>query len=199
MKTKSIACTCFLLAAGSPLFAGEYVAPASASASAPAPTYESYNWFLGGGGEYLFDAEEDYWNAHVGFRFSDVSSIFLEVGWVGNESQNSTADFDVDIVPITLNYKYQGNFSGSLGWYIGVGAGAAFVDINLDSPATGEVQDDEWSFTFQAFTGLVYEFSPSFEMYLGVRYLWVDESELFGFDVDTVDDVSLGLGMRFNF
>jgi opacity protein-like surface antigen len=194
MSKKTIVSTCFLLAAtASPTFAGE-----PAPAPAPAPVYDTYRWFVGGGGEYFFDAEQDYWNGHIGYKFSDVSSIFLEVGWLGNESSNSIVNFDLDIVPVTINYKYQAKFSENLGWYIGAGLGASNVDIHIDAPA-GSVSDDEWAFTAQAFTGLVYEFSPRFEMYLGARYLWADDSELLGFETETVDDVSVGLGMRFNF
>ena len=163
-----------------------------------APTDDFKCWFLGGGGEYLFEAEEAYWNAHIGYNFSEVSSIFVEVGWAGTDSSNAFADIDVDVVPITLNYKYQGRFSENLGWYFGVGAGAANADIEFNSGA-GLASADNWGWTVQAFTGLVYEFSPSFEMYLGARYIWVDDTEIFNFDVDTLDDFSLGLGMRFSF
>ncbi len=190
MNRKPItACTCLLLATASSVFAGGYT-----PAPAPAPTYETYKWFVGGGGEYLFDSEEDYWNGHIGYKFNDVSSIFLEVGWLGNESSRAGVDVDLDVVPVTINYKYQANLSGNLGWYIGAGLGASNVDLNV-----GAASDDEWAFTAQVFTGLVYEFTPRFEMYLGLRYLWVDDTELFGVDTETVDDLGIGLGMRFNF
>lgn len=196
MKTLVNAC-CLIAICNTPLLAGEYT-PAPSPGPAPAPTYDSYNWFLGGGGEWLFDAEEDYWNAHIGYNFNEASSIFLEVGWAGNESSNSFADIDVDIVPITLNYKYEWAFSENFGWYFGVGAGAANVDISFDSAAVSG-STDEWGFTAQAFTGLVFEFSPSFEMYLGLRYIWVDDTDIFNVDVETMDDLSVGLGMRFSF
>jgi hypothetical protein len=83
MNTKSIACACFLVASGSQLFAGTYVAPAPAPA--PAPTYDENHWFIGGGGEYFFDLEEAYWNGHIGYKFNETSSIFLEAGWVGDD------------------------------------------------------------------------------------------------------------------
>jgi hypothetical protein len=51
----------------------------------------------------------------------------------------------------------------------------------------------------QAFTGLIYEFTPAFEAYLGLRYLWIDDSEIGGVDVDDLDDFGVGLGLRFNF
>lgn len=194
MSKKTIAYTCLLLATGSPLFAGE-----PAPAPAPAPTYDNYRWFVGGGGEYFFDVEEDYWNGHIGYKFTDTSSIFLEVGWLGDESSSEFLDIDVDIVPVTINYKYQANFCENFGWYAGVGVGASNIDVHIDDSVFGSGSDDEWVFTAQAFAGLVYEFSPRFEAYLGARYLWADDAELFGADTETVDDVSLGLGLRFNF
>ncbi|MES2922081.1 MAG: outer membrane beta-barrel protein [Verrucomicrobiota bacterium] len=190
---KALPNTLCLIAICSPLYAGEYT-PGPAPAPAPMTTYESYNWFLGGGGEYLLDSEEDYWNAHFGYKFSEVSAIFLEVGWAGNETSERALHLDLDIVPITLNYKYTWAFSENFGWYFGVGAGAASVDISANDESK-----DEWGFTAQAFTGMVFEFSPSFEMYLGLRYIWIDDTEIFNREVETLDDVSVGLGLRFNF
>lgn len=198
MNKKTIACACILVASGSPLFAGTYSAPAPSS-PAPAPIYDDSRWYLGGGGEYFFDSEEVYWNGHIGYKFGDASSIFLEGGWIGEDYDDGFADVDVDIVPITLNYKYQRMFAQNLGWYIGVGAGAANLDVSVDFGGGNKFDDDNWAFAAQAFTGLVFEFTPSFEAYLGVRYLWIDETEVFGADIEGTDDVSIGLGLRFNF
>jgi hypothetical protein len=45
----------------------------------------------------------------------------------------------------------------------------------------------------------VYEFSPTFEIYGGVRYLWFDDVNLAGANIDDFDDYSVGAGIRFNF
>jgi len=195
--------TCCAIALISPLCAGDYT-----PAPAPAPaTYESYGWFLGGGGDYMLDAEEAYWNGHIGYNLSDVSSIFLEVGWMGEDEDVSVdigvtapnivdLEVDIDIVPVSLNYKYEWALSDQLSWYLGVGLGAANIDVEVEDFGS----DDEWTFMAQAFTGLVYEFTPAFEGYLGVRYMWFDEPD-FGDDVDldNFDDFGVGAGLRFNF
>lgn len=177
----------------SPLFAGD-----TTPAPAPAASYESC-WFLGGGGDYLLDSEETYWNGHIGYNLSDASSLFLEVGWVGDDEDFSVGniDFNVDIVPVTFNYQYEWALCDQLSWYLGVGAGAASIDVD----AGDFWSDDQWSFMAQAFTGLVYEFTPSVEGYLGVRYMWFDEPDFNegGADLNDFDDFGVGAGLRFNF
>ena len=110
----------------SPLFAGDTT---PAPAPAPAASYESC-WFLGGGGDYLLDSEETYWNGHIGYNLSDASSLFLEVGWVGDDEDFSVGNIDfnvdIDIVPFTFNYQYEWALCDQLSWYLGVGAGLRF-------------------------------------------------------------------------
>lgn len=204
---KTILCTCCALALVSPLNAGEYT---PAPAPAPTPSYESYCWFIGGGGDYMFDSEEILWNGHLGYNLSEASSIFLEVGWIGEDDDitvevpgfvnetpvtiSETIDYDIDIVPVTLNYKYEWALGDKLSWYLGAGLGAGYIDIDA-----GGFSDDEWVLMAQGFTGLVYEFTPAFEGYLGVRYMWFDEPDFGGADLDDFDDWGAGLGIRFNF
>jgi len=199
---------CFAIALISPLWAGGYT---PAQSTAPATSYESYCWFLGGGGDYMFDSEEMFWNGHIGYNLSEASSIFLEAGWMGEEDEftieyliGETApilvtediDIDIDIVPVTLNYKYEWALGDRLSWYLGAGLGAANIDVEVEDFGS----DDEWTFMAQAFTGLVYEFTPAFEGYLGVRYMWLDEPD-FGedADLDSFDDIGAGVGLRLNF
>jgi opacity protein-like surface antigen len=202
---KTILNTCLAAALISPLFAGD---TAPASSAAVSPSYESYSWFLGGGGDYMFDSEEVLWNAHLGYNLDEASSIFLEVGWMG-EDEDVTVEYldgsvlvtedieiDIDIIPVSLNYKYEWAIGNNLSWYLGVGLGAANIDVEIE----GFGSDDEWTFMAQAFTGLVYQFTPAFEGYLGVRYMWFDEPD-FGDDgdLDSFDDYGVGAGLRFNF
>jgi len=84
---------------------------------------------------------------HVGMerQIDDVSShaIFLEVGYanadgsgtaksqasIGNP-QTKNFDVDTDIIPVTINYKYERSITDKLDWYIGAGVGLAFVDTD---------------------------------------------------------------------
>ena len=158
---------------------------------------ESPHWFIGGGVDYLIDAEEPFYNGHLGYDFGNGSSLFLESGWVGQEETTIfpvLANIDIDVVPVTFNYKYQYDFTERFGFYAGLGAGASNVDVNV-----GVVSDDDWVFTAQAFAGLVYNVSSNFEIYAGARYVWLDDVSLFGANVDDLDDVGVGGGVRFNF
>ncbi|QJE94253.1 outer membrane protein [Luteolibacter luteus] len=158
---------------------------------------ETPHWILGGGVDYLVDAEEAFYNGHFGYDFGNGSALYIESGWTGEEETTVfpvLANIDVDIVPVTLNYKYQYNFTERLGFYVGGGLGASNVDVNV-----GALGDDEWVFTAQAFAGLVYNVSSSFEIYAGARYIWMDDVSLFGTNIDDLDDVGVGGGIRFNF
>jgi opacity protein-like surface antigen len=177
--------TCCALALITPLYADNY-APAS---------YESCGWFLGGGGDYMLDSEEVFWNGHIGYNLSDASSLFIEAGWMGEDEDILGFDVSVDIVPVSLNYQYEWALGDCLSWYLGGGIGMGNVDVEVK----GVAADDDWEFMAQAFTGLIYEFTPAFEAYLGLRYLWIDDSEIGGVDVDDLDDFGVGLGLRFNF
>ncbi len=193
---------CCLAVVASPAFAGE-AAPAVAKATPP--PHSPSNWFIGAGADYLFDADEDYWNGHIGYNFDAANSIFLEVGWIGAKEDYNyghrcfkiVPQVDVDIIPVTINYKYEWGLTENLSWYIGGGIGFAYADIDVDAHGFApDLSDSEWRFMAQAFTGLVYEFTPSFEMYLGFRYMWIDEYDLIG---DDLDDFTIGTGIRATF
>jgi opacity protein-like surface antigen len=195
MNTRT-AVTLALLAAPSVMLAGEAEYTNTTTTTSAPPSYSSdhVGWYLGGGVDYLFDAEEPFYNGHLGYDFGGGHSLFLESGWLGTEEFVFPFNVDIDIVPITLNYKYEYMFNERFGLYAGLGAGASNVDVNV-----GFVSDDDWTLTAQAFAGLVYNVSENFEIYGGARYLWIDDPDLFGATFDKFDDVSAGVGVRFNF
>jgi opacity protein-like surface antigen len=200
----------WLTLAGS-LVAGE---PAStAVATGLAPTHTSCGWFLGGGAEYLLDAEEGFYSGHLGYDFGNGHSIFAEIGWTETEEDLVApggvgivaGGVDVELMPVTLNYKYQYALTGSLGFYAGVGLGATYADMELGAAGAAvfggpfAVSESDWIFTAQAFVGLVYNVSETFEIYGGVRYIWIDDSTIAGASVDDLDDFGVGIGVRFKF
>lgn len=191
---KNIIRTCCALALITPLCAGDHT---PAPSTAPTTTsYDSTCWFLGGGADYMFDSEEVFWNGHIGYNLSEASALFIEAGWIGEDEDFGNTNISIDVVPVTLNYKYEWALGDQLSWYLGAGLGAANIDVDVEDFGS----EDEWSFMAQAFTGLVYEFTPAFEAYLGVRYMWFDEPDFGGSgDLDDFDDWGVGLGLRFNF
>jgi hypothetical protein len=194
MNTKTALTVALALAAPSAVMAGEAEMTNTTMTSAPMAPPQHMGWYLGGGVDYMIDAEEPFFNGHLGYDFGNGSSLFLESGWMGEEEFIFPLNIDVDIVPITLNYKYEHMFTDRFGLYAGVGAGSSLVDISA-----GLVSDDDWVFTAQAFAGLVYNVSDNFEIYAGGRYMWMDDVSIFGANIDDLDDVGVGAGIRFNF
>jgi opacity protein-like surface antigen len=198
MKTIQSLAVTSVLAFPCLLQAGEVEATNTTSYQ-PMPSYSQHRgWYLGGGVDYLIDAEEPFYNGHLGYDFGNGSSLFLESGWLGVEEEPSFLfpflAADVDVVPVTLNYKHEFMFTDAFGLYVGLGAGASGVDVSA-----GFLEDDDWVFTAQAFAGLVYNATPNFEIYAGARYMWLDDVSLFGANIDDLDDVGVGAGIRFNF
>ncbi len=198
---KKIINACFTLALISPLYAGDY-ATSPGPAPSDAPSYGSTSWFVGGGVDYMFDElEELYWYGKVGCKLSPQSALFLEAGWIGSEEdvsfQGVNVSLDLDIVPVTLNYSYEFAFTDKLSMYLGGGLGAAYNELEASASGFGtsvSVSQDEWVFMMQGFSGLIYEFTPAFEGYVGMRYMWLDDP--FGV---ALDDWGVGAGVRFNF
>jgi opacity protein-like surface antigen len=198
MKYQTILASTLGLLSASSLWAGEVAATTTHTQATYSPPFtEHLGWFLGGGVDYMLDAEEAYYNGHVGYDFGNGSSLLLEAGWLGEDEDPSFLlpfAADVDIVPVTLNFKHEFMFTDKFGFYLGVGAGGANVDVSM-----GAFGGDEWVLTAQAFAGLVYNVTPNFEIYAGARYLWMDDVDFAGASLDDLDDVGLGAGIRFNF
>ena len=191
---------------------------AKAPAPIPAPAC-GWNWFAGGSVGYLVDMDTEMYTLHVGMEHKCAGSqgshaIYLEGGYAKADGfglaeyrgsstplDDHKFDVDTDIVPLTLNYKYENVLAGSLNWYIGAGAGVAFVDAShngSDWNGTHDIADQfsDAEFFGQIFGGLVYNISESFELFSGVRYIYMNDDK----DFDTYgDDFMVELGARFNF
>ena len=181
---------------------------------APAPAPALWTWFAGGSVGYLTDMDTEMYTLHVGMerQIDDVSShaIFLEVGYANPDgygfgtkggSADTRFDVDADIIPVTINYKYERSITDKLDWYIGAGVGLAFVDTdhsyknhNSWSDVKNNISDAE--FYGQIFTGLVYNVSDEFEIFGGARYIYMNDDD----DFNTYgDDWMFELGARWNF
>ncbi len=169
----------------------------------PAPSC-LWTWFAGGSVSYVDgdwgsqDWEEPMYTLHVGVERkcpgqSCSHAFYLEVGYTElDESWNVPytsgasvyGDFSksAEVIPITLNYKYECQLTDKLNWYVGAGAGIALVDAETTQPSNtaGIIGADKWSDDDTAlyahiFAGLVYNICDSFEVFGGARYIYMDD------------------------
>lgn len=191
-------------------------------------------WFAGASGGYLLDNESGMVHGHIGidlpWKFAGFNhALFAEVGWTecGDDFELvrksippkdkkkklktgasmaynvSEIDTDLEIIPITLNWKLERMIASRLSAYLGAGAGVAVVDIEA-SGAGLNGSDDDVVFFGQVFAGLVYQVTDNFELYGGVRGIYMDEPDLSvrGVDLDghaLETDLLLEGGGRVNF
>lgn len=133
---------------------------------------------------------------------SDFESYFYEYG---------RACFDLEVIPVTLNYKLEKPITQSLNGYLGIGAGVAFIDAEAKIGNMKD-SDDDVVFYGQLFAGVLYNVNPSFELFAGARLIYFDEPSFNLFntnvDIDDIDDagyevhntdVLLEAGARINF
>jgi len=188
----------------------------------PPPAPCLWTWFAGGSvGHVTGDWDEEIYTLHLGTEYKCPTSnsshaFFLEVGYTEKEesygygSDSITApvsdslDVEMEIIPITLNYKYESSLSEKLNWYIGAGAGVALVDAKVDVPFGGSESIDDTTFYAHVFVGLTYNVSESFELFAGAKYIFMDDPDFFTGslleDDFTLDEgIQIELGARFNF
>jgi opacity protein-like surface antigen len=230
MKTKAIQWL------AGPLLVISAQAGIETSTTSPVSGEGLWEWFVGGSAGYLTDLEEGMYGLQFGMEYQNPGdkgshAIFLEVGFteddasysdvpapgiVGGRTEN--AEIDLNIIPITLNYMYQAPITDRLGFYVGLGLGVAILDSSYDwswsqvvappGPWSGGGSDDETDVRFygDVFAGLSYDVSDSFEIFTGVRYIFMDETER-EIDVTGASDYTKGingdvlieLGMRYRF
>lgn len=186
----------------------------------PPPPTCLWTWFAGGSVGHLDDWDEEMYTLHFGAERKcqgDQCShaLYLEVGYtegddvVGVSSVPGGApsafyDLEAEIIPITFNYKYECVLTDNLNWYVGAGAGIALVDVEVAS-GNSSMDYDDTVFYGHIFAGLVYNFSESFEMFGGVRYILMDDPDVSGGggmidpEVTLDEDFMFELGARFNF
>ena len=230
MKTKTFACLAGLA------LATAAQAGTPATEMAPAPESGLWQWFVGGSVGYLTDLEEAMYGLQVGMEYQTPGAqashaIYLEVGYTQDDASfrdvppagitggiSRYASLDLDIIPITLNYKYQAAFTARLNGYIGLGVGVAILDSSLDwswsqavlppnNTGSGSDDDSEVVFYSQVFAGVAYDVTDSFEIFAGVRYILMDNEDLnadirdesIGYEAGIDGDVLVELGMRYRF
>ena len=177
----------------------------------PAPQASLWSWFIGGSAGYLVDAEEGYYAGQIGVDTPwEVGgfniAMYAEVGYTQADNRDGARFYnvDTDVVPVTFNMKFERPLSGNLNGYLGFNLGGASLDIHANpyaGAAAGSptLSDNAWVFTASAFGGLVYNVSPAFEVFGGVRWIYMDDTNIRSVHVELHDDVLFEGGLRFNF
>jgi len=193
--------------------AGEDYSAKGAKVVIPAPAPCLWTWFAGGSAGYIAgDWDEEIYTLHVGaeLKCPDAAcshAFYLEVGYTEKDRKFHYFDSsresrergyaNLEIIPITLNYKYECALTDQLNWYAGAGAGIALVDYEI-TDGTGRHSDDDTAFYAHVFAGLVYNVSESFEVFGGLRFIFMDD--VFGGLQSPIDEeLHYELGARFNF
>ena len=188
----------------------------------PPPPSCLWTWFAGGSaGEIDGDWDEEIYTLHVGVERKCPGeacshAFFLEVGWTEKDTRYhgiigdypTDIKFECEVIPITLNYKYECQLSNKLNWYVGAGAGVALTDCKASitrRTTSASNSEDETVFYAHVFAGLVYNVNESLEVYGGVRHVFMDDPDFFSvgkalgekFEID--GGIHYELGVRYNF
>ena len=165
----------------------------------------------GGSNHYdISDFDFDMYTLHVGrdlgmqFLGCDLAA-YLEVGFLTGDASlrfsefdssdnliSATTGIDVDIIPITFNLKAERVLFANIKGYISAGIGYAFTRTKF----LGET-DNDGGFFAQASMGLGYDINENWEIYGGARYLWLDQLDIAGSEID--NNVGYEIGLRYNF
>ena len=141
-------------------------------------------------------------------RSIDVGELGEALQFLANQyGPYATTSYDLDIVPITLNVKFERALTGNLNAYLGGGIGAALVDLELDGRVTNgpsaSLSDSTWVFVGQVFAGLSYNVTPAFSVYGGARWIYMSDADLSDGGGDATlelgSDCLLELGARYKF
>ncbi len=202
---------------------------------APIAALCDWSWFAGGSVGVIDgdDWDEDIYTLHIGKERKCAGdkcsqAIYLEVGFTDSDfrevtvepliivdqdlgTELTTSTTDIEIIPITLNYKYECELSDKVNWYAGAGAGIALVDVDtkssaqqfdgsggpIGSPSSSSDSDDDTAFYGHIFAGLVYNVSDTIEVFGGARYIFMDD--VLGGESLLDEEVHYELGARYNF
>lgn len=163
------------------------LAAVAAASAAAAPS-------LGVAAGYLIDGKESFISARLGFDVAQsptaTHQLELEVGY----TKDKESGVEGKIIPVMANYRIEAPLTSPFGVFAGAGVGFSRVRVS----GLG-LSDSDNAFSAQAFAGLMYTLSPNTAVTAGARYLWIGDAELFGFEDEVGDDVSLELGLRFRF
>lgn len=153
----------------------------------------------------------DMYTLHVGRDLASENgwdvAAYLEVAYLDGDMsvsrtlfnsfqapQSISADFDIDIIPVTANFKVEHVIYGPVSGYVTGGAGYAWTDIS----AEGQSENDG-GFYAQASAGLLYNINEKFELFGGARWLYLSDLGFGDATFELDDSVAWEIGARYNF
>jgi opacity protein-like surface antigen len=148
--------------------------------------------YVGASTGYMIDMEEHFFAGRIGSEVANVKGIVhaveVEVGFVSPDESGVS----LDLIPVFANYRVSSIRESQVGFYAGAGLGTA----RLKAGYLG-FKDSSWTFAGQLFGGVEYQVTPKFSLTAGLRYIYIDDVDLFGTSVDSGDDVAIEIGVRF--
>jgi hypothetical protein len=166
------------------------------------------------------DVNLDMYSLHFGRSLASVGGFdlaaYLEVAWItgdmdvegiatnltggpngpnfGNQILVFSGDLDVDIVPVTLNFKAERNIYGPIGAYCSGGIGYAWTHVS----GLG-MSESDGGFYAQAAAGLVWNVTSSFDIYGGGRWIYLDSLDFGDTGIELDNQLGWEVGLRYKF
>ena len=159
------------------------------------------------------DVEFDMYTFHFGRDFGCNSGFdmaaYLEIGFLTGDMTVSsdliTPDgninlfrdtLDLDIVPVTANFKVEHVVYGPVGAYLSGGIGYAWTNVESDDLGFDE---SDGGFYAQAAAGLVWNVNESFELFGGARWAYLEGLDFGDSGFELENTFGWEVGARFNF
>jgi hypothetical protein len=159
------------------------------------------------------DVEFDMYTFHFGRDFGCNSGFdmaaYLEIGFLTGDMTVSSDlitptgrtnlfhdTLDLDIVPVTANFKVEHVVFGPVGAYLSGGIGYAWTRVESDDLGFDE---SDGGFYAQAAAGLVWNINESFELFGGARWAYLEGLDFGDSGFELENTLGWEVGARFNF
>jgi opacity protein-like surface antigen len=120
----------------------------------------------------------------VTYRHNDLGDISADLSTVsGSTATSGNVDEDISSWAFTLNGYFDIATGSPFTPYVGVGAGAAIVNLDLETNL-GNIDDSDTVFAYQGIVGLAFALSQNVDVGVEYRYFATSDPEFSG-DFDT--------------
>jgi outer membrane protein OmpA-like peptidoglycan-associated protein len=159
-----------------------------------------------------YDLEND-WSEHLGLGYAFDNGFRFEgelahrYNDFGDDATPALSDGNVHAWSAMLNGYYDFNRGGNVQPYIGVGVGAARLNVSAVGPSFGSLHDEDTVLAYQGMAGIAFDLTEQWALDVGYRYFVANGAEFDGvgpnltaaaFEADyTHQAVTLGLRYQF--